>query len=407
MSSIIDYTINIISNLASTRIAYIIHAPNIDSVVAASLLARVLITQGIEINLAPSTEIIPNDIEGPILLIGLNPTKNLKGKKIFAITFSNEGRIRTQGNVVIIPSNGSSLSILIAQALEELYIVPTECKLLALSAALERTEKSIFNRRFTELEQMMINKLIADNIISKIKTLKLFKYPTIALNEAMYITIDPFIPGISGNDEGVSELIKNLGISEKVTELDLDKIAQEFAAKLSKSLRKLGISKDEFITEKIIINKPNIIKDIYETYYSLSYGIDKYGLKALLPVALSRIVLASILASYKEKFREIVDYINVVIEGLVDMERYNIQGETITVLSYADIEEPPPVAILARVLQSINFIKRERIVVNWKGKYCISVQQLTNIYPLYLENIELRKGLVLSPTLTSIVKFMR
>ncbi|RLG89166.1 MAG: hypothetical protein DRO15_01185 [Thermoprotei archaeon] len=407
MSSVIDYITNIVSNLASIRTAYIIHAFDVDSTIAASLLARVLISQGIEINLAPPMETIPNNVREPIVLIGLNPTKNLKAKRAFAITFSKEQKIQVMGNIVIIPSSESSLSILIAQALEELYIVPTECKLLALAAALERSEGSIFNKRFTKLEQRMIEKLATDEIISKVRTLKLFKYPLSTLNEAMYVTIDPFIPGITGNDEGISELLRNLGIGVKVTNSDIDKLAQEFASRISKSLRKLGVSKEEFITEKIMINKSNVIKDIYETYYSLSYGIDRYGPKTIIPVALSRIVLASLIASYREKFREVVDYINVVIEGLVDIERHNIQGEAITVLSYADVEEPPPAAILARVLRSISFIKKEKIAINWKGRYCISVQQIVNMYPLQFENIELRKGLVLSPALASLVKLMR
>ncbi len=405
MSEFINDVVKLLTQVLESGAIHVIYAPNVDSIIASSIISRVLLAQGIEVDLIPQFCEAPDD-GLPVVMLGLEPSTKFS-QKVISVKYSEEQRIVTGSNITYVLSGSSAISTLITKVLEEIYVVPTDIKLLSLIASLDKSMNSVFSCEFSDLEKSLISDLVSEGVISIMNTIKIFKYPSIGLAEALYYTIDPFIPGLSGDLKSSSEFVKSLGISDRLSDPDRDKLVSQLLQRMTRTYRRTTFTKDVLLGDKVVVEKHDLIDDIYETYYALSYVIDRYGYYVPLTVAHSKLSLASIIANYREKFREIVDYINVIIEGLAEIEKRSVHGESLSIFRYEEVEEPPPPALLQRVLRSVGLIGDEKIVIQWSRGYSSSVQRLIPTYPLQIKDLDIEGGLVISSNYINVVKVLR
>ncbi|BDB97192.1 single-stranded DNA exonuclease [Saccharolobus caldissimus] len=155
-------------------------------------------------------------------------------------------------------------------------------------------------RKLTEWELNIIKDLGNLGVIVE-KNLKIPGYKTLPLFLSLMLSIDPYIPGLTGNRENTINMIKEINLNE-VTRLDelnesqLNTLLFRIISLIIKENPKF--SRDDIITERVFY----LDYDILELAFSAIYFFDTIGSSELLQLSLSSSYAEILIDKFRQTF---------------------------------------------------------------------------------------------------------
>ncbi len=278
----------------------VIPAVNVDSIAAASILAKCLSKSGLDIafNFNPRSE----RREPALLLDFRDEVKRLSLSIIYG-----SGVSILQGQRMVAYTNSSIASTV-------LYLVKDFCKptyvekACALVGGVDRG-KDLGRDGFKGIEGDIAAELIEEGVIIEEAGLRLWGWKKKSLTEMLSNTLTPFIPQLSGLSANAAKFLKDVGVSkpEEATVGDLEredlfkKLAKELIAKASESSKKKRDAV-EFVGKLYGMQVGNEVTYIHEIYGAYVVAISLGGdvLNYLLYLTESPLGLQSLLLLFKQ-----------------------------------------------------------------------------------------------------------
>lgn len=193
-------TINEARNRGFVRL---IPSTDLDSLIAAGILLKTLLDQGVDVTLSFDTKNIVEQQDDYTVLIGLLPVP--------------------RRNLVSLPiENNSSLSATVTYSIENTFGVDHWAKTLSIIAGLYRWLDQ-GREGFKGLEKGFVEELVKNGYLTREAGFKLPGWRRLSLLKSIYRSFFPYIPGFSGNLEGVRGFLNSF-----FKDQDFEKITAAF-----------------------------------------------------------------------------------------------------------------------------------------------------------------------------------
>ncbi len=182
--------------------------PDLDSLTAASLLAEALRRQNVDFEVEVTAN-PPTDIAEPAVLLGYGP--DLLEYTVFkarSILIYSGKPVEGLQKIPVLADEKSSVAGLTATVLTEV-VVATDIYPLALAAAYWRGMDSGRRGEFMGFESSLAELLSMGGEVEGSLTLRLFRWFEEPVETALEITVDPFIPGLTGRRDAVEKLLSS------------------------------------------------------------------------------------------------------------------------------------------------------------------------------------------------------
>ncbi len=217
--------------------------PSPDALVASSLLAFRASTEGIRSSLNVTYR-LPQTVEGPTILIG-NLNVNYKSSDVSdcLLAISYEDKLPTPPpGATYIEVDGSLSSAIALSLINEGWKGPKTIKLLSLIGTYSTNYVDKIGK-IHGIDSILVESL-SEHGISMVTSIKAYKPHQLTLCKALSITINPYYPYITGDEENCKKLFENAGKDELAERLPSSLNADELA-KVSKIIMENveGISK--------------------------------------------------------------------------------------------------------------------------------------------------------------------
>ena len=169
----------------------IIPDTSLDSLLAAGLLFKKLIEQGLDIKLSLNAKILVDYPSDPAIVIGM-PALN------------------KQAQISIGATGDSSITALITSMLDKIAGVDKWDKLMAILAGLYKGFYDFKSGTFRGLENVIMKELVSEKILYEVTGLRLWGAKRKCLVHALTRTLMPYIPGITGNTPQAQQLVSEV-----------------------------------------------------------------------------------------------------------------------------------------------------------------------------------------------------
>ena len=338
--------------------------PSLDSLLAAGITLSILVKNNIDFTLLV-TATPPQELGEPSLLLGYSAhtAQLIRAQKPSALIGLGE---KPQGllHIAVTASNDSSIAALTAAVLSELTVVGYY-SIYGLVAGywrgLDRGKKA----SFIGIESSIAEMLKLENKVEEIFSLRLFRWPEIATEEAMARTIDPYLPGLTGSPEACSKLLredprlakllgKALGDAPEQSIAVLGEKLYDLLKKNSKRPRRptdiIGISYYSYVFP---------LRDLREAAYVLAYYAAKGYTKqlAVMPID-EEIVSASAHYMYVKGFEAITNIVEGVVKGEIKARQYSINRIRVRETSI----EQSYIPIVSKVLRQLGYLGEQEVL---------------------------------------------
>ncbi|MET1160687.1 MAG: hypothetical protein ABWW65_06980 [Thermoprotei archaeon] len=231
----------------------IVPAINIDSLIASSILSKVLYDHGVNAPINTYPGIIYEDYDTPILLIDL--PKPADRKNLFEIKFTGD----------------TSITARLVSYLDKIYGLTWYDKLLAVISGIYR-RLDVGKEGFKGLEQELVKELAKTNHLSSELGFKLWGWKQYSILKTIYRTLIPYIPGYTGDPNYTNNMLKKLLNIENPDKIKWETLFTE------QNIEKLGEFLEEF-SETIKIDNELKKKILYNMLgYTYSVNILGYSL---------------------------------------------------------------------------------------------------------------------------------
>ncbi len=182
--------------------------PDLDSLIAASMVFEGFRRQGVRVRVSVSPE-PPERIDEPMLLIGypVEVVGEVEARSRAAGVFRGEMPSGLT-KIPLVADNASSVAGLVASILSEIMVVP-ELAVYAVAAAYWRGLDRGRRAEFQGVESKLIELLSMEGFVEGSLTLRLFRWFEEPVETSLEITLDPFIPGVTGRREAVEKLLSS------------------------------------------------------------------------------------------------------------------------------------------------------------------------------------------------------
>jgi len=350
----------------------LVFSPQIDSLVSASLLLRLLKDEDVDVQLAPFYEATkPIDTRSPILLLGVFQRSVVSGYKVLHLD-DFVGRD---------PRSSLSLSLYILKNLKDIWIVPQELEVLVLAALLSRAQSSIYDEKLLQVHEQLLREAVSRGVYEVVDTLRLFGYPHAPLSEALERTLEPYIRGISLNKDGVIEFLKRLGLYDSILRSeDRERLVNELEAVVVDYAR----SKVELYGSKIVLKSTTLIDDVYELVYILHTAIDSGDIEKLLIIGIEPQLLDAFRVRYvmlKHDIRRVVDSI---LAGEIHPKRIVLRGAYVSLIELDTDLKRIPLFTIHKILRGLGIVESLTIFKDSEG-YAVPLQMVEPRWPLDME----------------------
>lgn len=350
----------------------LVFSPQIDSLVSASLLLRLLKDEDVDVQLAPFYEAVkPIDSRTPILLLGVFQRSVVSGYRVLHLD-DFIGRD---------PRSLLSLSLYTLKNLKDVWIVPQELEVLVLAALLSRAQSSIYDEELLRVHEPLLGEAVSKSVYEIVNTLRLFGYPHATLSEALERTLEPYLRGISLNRNGVTEFLKRLGLYENILRSeDRERLVNELEAVVVDYAR----SRVDLYGSKIVLRHTTLIDDVYELVYVLHTAIDGGDVEKLLIIGIEPQLLEAFRARYimfREDIRRIVESI---LAGEIHPKRIVLRGAYVSLIELDTDLKRAPLFTIHRILRGLGIVESFTVFKNSEG-YAIPLQMIEPRWPLDLE----------------------
>lgn len=177
---------------ATYKSLVIVPSTSVDALLASSILFKKLVDHGLDVKVSINTRLIVDYPDDPAILIDLPPVNN---KKQLSITLSDAE---------------STLTGTIVSMLDKLVGVDNVDKLLSVIAGLYKGLYDFKEGGFKGIEGEFIKGLVNEKILVEIPGLRAWGVKRVGLATALYRTLMPYIPGITGNYEKASKIVMEI-----------------------------------------------------------------------------------------------------------------------------------------------------------------------------------------------------
>ena len=250
----------------------------------------------------------------------------------------------------------SSLSGFVIQLLEEQLLIPNNIWPYYLSVISIHGTKGIDNK--------IVEVLSRERVIEIYNTMiKLFEWHKRTICQAISITLNPYIPKLSSNQEECTEFINQLKLNAntKIHELSAKDIATlasklyEYLVKVSKRKR----SAEELLGKVYIMtdHASPITEDPRYLYYILLVALSTEEPNAIIAPLINPIYWYDLGYTVNQEIPKMHKLINLIESGDVKLERVY---ENAVALKY---DERIPLEVIADILNQLGIIPRESILI--------------------------------------------
>jgi single-stranded-DNA-specific exonuclease len=305
----------------------IIVFPSMDSLVAAAIAARVLRSNGVgfSIRIEP---VAPKSLEEPTLLLGYPASiaAELTVRRPSALIGYGE---RPQGilPLAVTSANDSSIAALAFGVFSEIAIVGS-FGIYALAAGywkgLDRGKRA----EFIGVENTILEMLKLENKVEEFFSLRLYRWPEVVTERALYLTISPFFVGITGRQEKAEAFLRSDPRLEPLIGKTLSEAPEQAVAVLGEKLYELlkATSRIPRRPTEIIgysyYSRASLLPDLREAGYILAHYAGLDNAARLTGLAFDEEgVAADAHYSYRKVFSDIVDYVEPLIASKLDHRR--------------------------------------------------------------------------------------
>ncbi len=381
--------VNAISQQGSTVLLY---SPDIDSVIATSILYRFLITRDIDveaINLFSSREII--DRQSVVVLIGV---KQKRALSTYRVLYLDDFIGRD-------PRSETSISLHLVKALSERWVVRKDEELLAIASMLTLSHGSMYDEDLIEAHMKFIEDASSRGIVELYDTMRFFGYPNIDLYEAIYRTLEPYIDGITMNRQGIEGLLKDLGIAVKgsLSEEVKEKILSTISSIVSRYSRKSIPLVGKKLVSKLLRGP---IYDLYELAYTLLMLLDSKGPEYLCTLSFGSEILNLLYPCALNTLDSLVGVLSKIVNGEIDVKRFTLRMNRVSVI---ELESRAPFNTLYRALRALGIVERLAVFRTEDG-FVVPYLLAEQLWPID-EEVQTIEGGIVVRNLDDVSKYLR
>ena len=348
----------------------IVFYPSLENYIASSILLKTLSLSDIEVIIHPTLR-DDEKLDEPVLVLGFNNRTNIMAPYILQIDKNkriseNLGRGRRIGIF-------SSYPAFIARMLENNIVITDETLILSVLVSVGRGN-------IKGIDYDYISKLVEKKIVEQYDAaLKIYEWHRKPLCDALSLTIEPFIPGISGRKdncisaltgEGI-KIIDNKGNYRKILDLSEGELKRmvNLIYNIISSKSKIKIEINEIVSKTYVVLKEDFVgaTDMRFLYQVMLYTSETEGPEYIVASSLNKLYMAYISGLYEENVPRYAQEINQII-------RSNPKETEKTVIVNVNNVLPP--SLVSSILRIYHNISGKPVIVCTESKCIVSLEDL-------------------------------
>ncbi len=348
----------------------IILYPSLEGYMASAILLKTLSVSDIEVIVNPTLS-KSGEYDEPAIVLGFKDRVDVIAPYVLQIVKNkriseNLGKGRRIGIF-------SSYPAFVAKMLENNIVITDEVMIFSIVSSVARGS-------IKGIDYEYINKLLEKKVLEQYDAaLKIYEWHRKPLCDALALTIEPYIPGISGRKDNCISMLSSEGIKiidekgnyRKILDLnenELKRVVNLLYTTISaKSKIKLGPS--EIVSKTYIILKEDFVgaTDIRFLYQSLLYGSEIYGPEYVTALLLNKLYMAYISSLYEENIPRYAQELAQIIKSQpLETEK--------TIVVNANFLVPP--SLVSSILKIYHNITGKPVVVCTESKCILSLENL-------------------------------
>jgi len=386
------------SILSQYNILSIIFYPTLDNYIAATIALAALSIGDIKVVLTPSLD-VPTDIDIPAILLDYSIKKNIKAP-YFILIEKDKRVVEDVGNGVR-AGVYSSTPVFILKLLESSAIITDEMQGYAIISAA--------NKQNTRgLDHDILSQAQDKELIERYEAaLRIFDWHKLPICDALSLTINPLIPGISGRKENCITLLSDEGIKilnskgepRKIIDLsdnELRKLVEILHRRIRSKFRLVDAGSLVSRTYVLVKCSPISVEDTRFAYQLLRYVSEIEDPGYIVASMINKLYASYIRSIYINACRDVA----LEIEDIILNERY--VNSTKTIIVETESELPP--SFLGEVLREyMDVSKNKPVIICSKGRSkcytSIAELELAKRRVINSSNVELRGIRIISESI--------
>ncbi len=348
----------------------VVFYPSLENYIASSVLLKTLSLSDVEVIIHPTLR-VDEKLDEPVIVLGFNNRINITAPYILQIEKNkrineNLGKGRRIGIF-------SSYPAFIARMLENNIVVTDETLLLSVLVSVGRGN-------IKGIDYDYINKLVEKKIIEQYDAaLKIYEWHKKPLCDALSLTTEPFIPGISGRkdncisaltEEGI-KIVDNKGNYRKILDLSEDELKRmvNLIYNTISSKSKVKIEINEIVSKTYVVLKEDFVgvTDMRFLYQVMLYTSETEGPEYVVASSLNKLYMAYISGLYEENVPRYAQEINQLI-------RSNPKETERAVVVNVNYILPP--SLISNILRVYHNISGKPVIVCTESKCIMSLENL-------------------------------
>jgi len=344
--------------------------PSIDALLASSIIINYLVREKIDFSLEITPRLEATEKE-PSILIGY-PAELAK-----ETTFEKPSVLLTRGSrqqqnlqkLVVVSGGQSSTATVLTATLSEITVVGYMALYAIVSSlwvGVEKDEKGALKG----IEDSIIELLKLENLVEDPMGVRLFRWKQLPTEKSIYITLEPYLPHLTGNTEKIPKFLEEKRLStlvgRKMDEVDNEKMVA-FGEKLYEYLKqKSRIRRRPVeVVGTLYYSEAAPLPDLREAGYILAYFAENTGADRLIGLGVDdKLVTAVANYRYRKDFTRIIS----AVEEYVDKK---LEPTKLAGIETVKIEHELPLLIARKVLESLGIVEKQHLLVGSDNKVVV------------------------------------
>ena len=351
--------------------------PSTDSLLASSILINYLVREKIDFSLR-ITPIVDSTIKEPSILIGypVEIAKEAKFEESSILLTRGSRKQQTLQKLVVVSGGQSSIATTLTATLSEITVVGYMA-IYAIISSLWTGVESDEKGALKGIENSIVELLKLENLVEDTMGVKLFRWRQLPTEKSMYITLEPYLPHLTGNTEKIVEFLEEKRLTtllgKKMDEIDNEKMVA-FGEKLYEYIKQKSRirRKPVEIIGILYYSESSPLPDLREAAYILTYFAETTSTDRLVGLGVDdKLVAAVANYRYRKNFNKII----AALEEYLDKKLEPVRVAGIDVVR---IEHELPLLIAHRVFENIGIIEKHDILVSSDNR--IVVEEILTKY---------------------------
>lgn len=358
--------------------------PSLDAALASAIAVNIFTRNNIEFILY-FTPVPPSEIDAPALLLGYpsSMAHDVTPRKPSALIGPGE---KPQGllPLAVTSSPTSSTASLLAGVLSEITIVGYPA-VYSIVAAYWRGLDVGKRGEFVGFENGIIEMLKLENKVEEHFNLRLFRWLFEPTEEALYLTLEPFIPGISGKPEEARGLLESDARLAQLLGKTMEEAPEQSVAVLGEKLYTI-LKEASTIPRKpseligvSYYSQSAPLKDLREAAIVLAVYGEKQGLPSLSSLGIAEELVAG--AAYY-RYTKLFDSIVETVEANAAKKRPQVQRSGHFTIALLERVDEAPLLPVERILRRLGVVREQEVAAYSvdKSSVVVSMESLLDYY---------------------------